>query len=68
MGPEQGSAGQGKESCTRMWGFSAFFWEAEGNICMSQAELTCQDQFPIQYSQCLSIPALLLWVTTAWMQ
>lgn len=65
MGPEQGSAGQYKESCTRMWGFSTFFWEAVGNVCMLQAELTHQDQFHIKYSQCLSIPALFLCVSTA---
>lgn len=65
MAPEQGSAGLCRGICPGMWGCSAFSWEAVGNnICMLQAELACPDQFHIKYSQCLSIPALLLWVST----
>lgn len=52
-----GCAGRSAQGC----GDSVrFFWEAVGNVCMLQAELTRQDQFHIKYSQCLSIPTLLL--------
>lgn len=66
MGREQGSARPCGEICTRMWGLSAVFWEAVGHTCMLQAELTLQDQFHIKYSHCLSMPALLLCISTAW--